>query len=263
MPDAWSLMARNYARYDTPLRPNQETLEAIRGLTSLKDPLVVVLGGTPIFTGLARRVWFIDVARPALRLVPEAPQRRLIQKDWLAASAEIKQADLIVGDGSLNSLESPEAAAELLQLLAESRKPGSTLALRVYLRHRLSAPALGRRLAQAFDGNRFSEARFLVYGSIADATGAVFVADIDSYIGRLEEHLPADRSRCEAYKAAYFEWRGLTAEAAAGLTARAFIPSRPQIEDMLASAGLGLRPISAGRFPLAEWTPIYTGRAAG
>lgn len=263
MSGAWRVMAQNYARYDTPLRPNQETLEAIRRLPSVKDPLVVVLGGTPIFTGLARRVWFIDFAEPALELVPEAPERRRIQKDWLAASAEIEQADLIVGDGSLNSLESPEAAAQLLRSLAANRKPGAALALRVYIKHELGAEALAERLDQAFSLNRFSEVRFLVYGVLADAAGVVRVAEIDRYIDRLDAHLGVDRSRCEAYKAAYFEWRGLSAESAARISAKAFIPSRGQIEGLFASAGLAVSTIGAGRFPLAEYTPIYTSPAGG
>ena len=257
MAQLWSMLARNYARFDTPLRPNAETLAAVRALLSGADPLVVVLGGTPIFGELAQRVWFVDVAAEALGLVTATPQQRTIQKNWLEAADEFAQADLIVGDASINAVESPAVAAQLLQLLATSRKRGAALALRVFVKHELPDDQFRERLTSAFDRKQFSEVRFLVYGSVAGVDGQTSVADVDRYIADLQTHLPLNRDVLDAYRAAYFEWRGVSPTAAQTMTTKMFFPPRALVEEMFAAAGLRVSTISAGSFPLAQFTPIY------
>lgn len=260
MAELWSMLAQNYARFDTPLRPNVETLVAVRGLLAIEDPLVVVLGGTPIFAELARRVWFVDVAAEALGLVSAMPHQRTIQKNWLEAADEFSQADLIVGDASLNAVESPAVAAQLLQLLATSLKRGATLALRLFVKHELPDALYRARLTSAFDRKQFSEVRFLVYGTVSGTDGQTSVADVDRYIADLQVHLPVSRDVLAEYQAAYFAWRGVSPTSASTITTRMFFPSRTQIEAMFAEVGLRVSTVSAGTFPLAEFTPIYVAR---
>jgi len=260
MAELWSMLAQNYARFDTPLRPNAETLAAIRGLLAIDDPLVVVLGGTPIFAELARRVWFVDLADEALRLVTPTRQHRMIQKNWLAAADEFAQADLIVGDASINAVESPAVAAQLLRLLATALKPGATLALRLFVQHEMPADVFQGCLTDAFDRKQFSEVRFLVYGVVADVHGQTSVAEVDRYIADLQAHLRVKRDVLDAYQAAYFAWRGVSATAVPTITTKMFFPSRTQIEAMFATAGLRLSAVSAGTFPLAQFTPVYVAK---
>jgi hypothetical protein len=257
MSQLWQMLARNYARFDTPLRPNAETLTAIRGVLAVDDPLVVVLGGTPIFGDLARRVWFIDVSADALSLASATSQQRTIQKNWLDAADECAAADLIVGDGSINAVESAAAAAQLLRMLAATRKPGAALALRIFVKHELPPEVFRQRLTSAFDRKQFSEVRFLVYGAVAGADGQTSAAEVDRYIANLRTHLPLESAVLEAYEAAYFSWRGVSAPTAAAVTTKMFFPSRSQMDAMFAAAGLRMSTISAGTFPLAEFTPIY------
>ena len=261
--EAWRVLARNYARYDTPLRPNDATLTAIKSLIPTGDPLVVVLGATPIFGKLASRLWFVDAADEALQLVAHAAQQRTVHKNWLTAADEFAQADSVVGDGAINALKSPAVAEQLLRVLAAHRKPGSTLIQRVFLRHELSPDTFREHLTEAFAARQFSAVRFLVYGVVADASGLTAIADIDRYIGELETHLRVARDVADAYKAAYFEWRGMSPAEAATITTQAFYPSRRQIEAQLAAAGLRVSIVSAGQFPLAEFTPLYVSAAAG
>jgi hypothetical protein len=260
MSEHWRMLARNYARFDTPLRPNGDTLEVLETLLPTTDPLVVVLGGTPLFGGLARRVWFIDVAQDALQLAQPSAQQRTIRKNWLAAADEFAQADLIVGDAAINALDSPDAVAQLLRVLAKSLKSGATLAMRVFVKHDLPADSFRQRIAAAFEAKRYSEVRFLIYGVIAGADGVAAVADIDRFIADLESHVSLDRSVCERYKAEHSEWRGMSPSAAAAISTKAFIPSRTQIESLFAAAGLRPSSIGPGRFPLAEFTPLYVAR---
>ena len=257
MSQAWRVLAQNYAKFDTPLRPNTETLEAVRGLLTGEDPLVVVLGGTPIFAELARRVWFVDVAGEALNLVAPTTQQLTIRKNWLDAADEFARADLIVGDASINAVDSTEAAERLLRLLATTLRPGATLALRVFVKHELPADVLRDRLTSAFARGRFSEVRLLVYGVVAGADGLTPVAEVDRYIANLGAHLGLDRDTSGTYRAAYFAWRGMSVETATAITTKAFFPSRTQIETMFAAAGLRVSTVPAGTFPLAECTPIY------
>jgi hypothetical protein len=257
MSQLWSIVAQNYARYGTPLRPNAETLEALAALAGNSDPLVVVLGGTPLFGELAQRVWFVDLSADALDMVPATPLHRTIRKNWIEAAEEYAQADLVVGDGSVNAVDSPEMAERLLRLLATSMKPGATLAMRVFVKHELPPDAFRESLTSALDRKQFSEVRFLVYGFVATADGRASAADVDSYIDDLECHLQVDRSICDAYKAAYFEWRGMPAGGTVTVNTKTYFPSRARIEAQFAAAGLGYSIVGAGTFPLAEFTPIY------
>jgi hypothetical protein len=260
MSQAWQLLARNYARFDTPLRPNEEILVALKNLQTAPDPLVVVLGGTPLFAGLGRRVWFVDMAQDALRLPQVADKHRLIHKNWLDASDELAQADLIVGDASINALDSRNSVMALLRLLAQSLRPGATLALRVFVQHGLPETAFQQRLAQAFAGRRYSEVRFLVYGVVASSNGETAVNAIDHYVDTLEAHLATDQKSIASYKEGYFEWRGISASAAAAIDTRAFIPLQSDMEALFSAASLRCSTVSAGTFPLAEFTPIYVAR---
>jgi len=260
MSEHWRTLAQNYARFDTPFRPSVETLEVLRTLLPTVDPLVVVLGGTPLFGGLSRRVWFIDVAQDALQLAQLTAEQRTIQKNWLAAADEFSRADLVVGDAAINALDSPAAAGQLLRVLAENLKPGATLAMRVFVKHALPADDFRRRLTAAFENKRYSEVRFLIYGVVAGADGIAAVADIDRFIADLGLHLPLQRSVCERYQSEHSQWRGMPPAAAAAVVTKAFIPSRAQIEDLFMAAGLRPSTIAAGPFRLAEFTPLYVAR---
>jgi hypothetical protein len=218
------------------------------------------IGATPLFAALAPRVWWIDVAGDALRLVEPAPPQRSICKDWFAATTEIAAADVVVGDGAFNALDGPASGERLVRLLRDHRKAGATHVQRVFLRHELPPSTFRDRLAQAFAGACFSEVRFLVYGVVAQANGLTAIADIDRFVASLETHLDVDRATCATWKADYFAWRGLSPAAAAAITTTAYFPSRSQIESMFRDAGVRVTAQSPGRFSLAEFTPIYVAR---
>lgn len=257
MAEAWQVLARNYARFDTPLRPSGETLEALRTLIDKDDPLVAVLGATPLFSKLARRVWFIDASVDALQLVKDTDAQHRIHKHWTDASHELAQADVIVGDGAVNALSDVDAAERLLHTLSAVLKPGAALAMRVFLQHDLSTAAVRQQLQSAFAEKRFSEVRFLIYGLVAQQDGLTAIADIDRYIVDLHARTGITADLCTAYIADYFAWRGMSPAAAAAIHTTAYFPSRANFETLLAQAGLRARALSAGRFALAQYTPIY------
>ena len=258
MSQAWQTLARNYAKFDTPLRPNAETVAAIKTCISLEDPLVVVLGSTACFADLARRVWFVDVASEALNLVPASPGRRTIYKDWLDSADEIAQADMIIGDGSINAVGSVDSARQLLRLLAENLQPGAKFVQRIFTNHELQEQVFSEKLLQALKSERYSEARYLIYGVIADSEGMAQIAGIDNYIDNIENHLPIETALSDTCKENYFSWRGVSASESAKSDTKIFFPRRLQLEAMLKDAGFGTDQISAGSFALAQYTPIYT-----
>jgi hypothetical protein len=222
-----------------------------------EDPLVVVLGSTTIFSKLSQRVWFVDAAEEALHLVPDSANHQRIHKNWFAADIEMTQADLLVGDGSVNAIDSQQGAQELLNLFAQHLKKGALLAQRIFIRHELSAEEFSKKLIQAFMDKRYCEIRLLIYGVVANSNGETSIANIDNYINTLEAHIYIDPKLAATYKQQYFEWRGISAEAAAQIKTAAFFPSYQQIEAMFDKAGLKVTKINAGTFPLAEYTPIY------
>jgi hypothetical protein len=258
MTEHWRLLARNYQKYSPPLRPNDETLTAIHNLVDANDPLSVVLGATPLFAGLGRRVWFVDVADDALRLVEPAREHRRIRKDWIDAAEEFEQADLIAGDAALNAVSSPAVAVDVLAALAAAVRPRVPIALRVFVQHELPPAEFRALLTSAFERKAFSEVRLLVYGIVAGADGTARIADADRFIAELTRHLPElDRGTATTFAGSHFEWRGISVEQALAVRTTMLVPKRARVEALFADAGLRVRTISPGTFPLAEFTPLY------
>ncbi len=259
MTEAWRVLARNYAKFSPPLTPNDETVVTLRTcLPLVDDPHVVVLGATPLFGKLAHRVTFIDAAADALSLVELASDHRIVNANWLTAAEEYGRADLVVGDGAVNALDRVETVTELLQLLKRSMRPGTRAALRTFLQHGMPADEFERRLLTAFESNSFSEVRLLLYGVVAEPDGATTIADIDRFIAELSDHVALDAEAAAGYAEKYFDWRGLTATAAARITSTGYFPTREGFARLIDSIGLRAQTLSAGTFPLAECSPIYS-----
>ena len=257
MSEAWQTLAENYARFDTPLKPNYETVAAIRSLCLIDDPLVVVLGSTSIYSDLGQKVWFVDAMQEALQLVKNSPGFRRIHKNWFEASDELKQADMLVGDGSMNAIDSLEGVESMLNIFKTNLKKGSLLVQRIFIRHELSEKEFIGKLTEAFVAGHYSEIRLLIYGVVPHSNGVISIADVDIYINTLETHIPIERTLSDTFKQKYFDWRGMSAEKASQLKTKAFFPSAQQIEGMFEGAGFKVNKTSAGSFSLAEYTPIY------
>ena len=142
-------------------------------------------------------------------------------------------------------------------MLKRNMRPGTRAALRTFLQHGLAQEEFEGRLMAAFEGNRFSEVRLLLYGVVAEPDGATAIADIDRFIGELADRVALDPETAANYAENYFDWRGLTATAAARITSTGYFPTRDGFARLLDSIGLRAQTLSAGTFPMAECSPIF------
>lgn len=252
---AWQTLARNYRKFEPPLTPAQSVVSAFKSLVPSADAKLVVLGSTPSFSDLASEITFIDSAAESLALV-DGDQHGRVCKNWVDAAEEFAGADVIIGDGSLNALGTDELVAGLLTLIINSTSQSCVNAQRVFINPEFNHSILRDKILTALSMKRFSEARFLIYSAVTPASGVTRIADTDQFVHELEQRLDVDASIASQLKADYFEWRGLPPEQAMQATTRAFYPTINAFTELLSGIGVGYRTISAGDFPLAEFTPI-------
>ena len=180
-----------------------------------------------------------------------------IHKNWLVAEDELKVADYIIGDGSINALGSPENVKEMLLLLSSQMKPNAKLIQRIFIKHELTHDLYKKTLVEAFELKHYSEVRFLIYGVIADDDGVTLITAIEAYINELAENLSIEPSIAKQYKEDYLSWRNISSQASKDSSSTVFFPTREQINNLFKEAGISVKILSAGTFPLAEYTPLF------
>lgn len=259
MLNAWQVLADNYKHAGSPLHPCSETMQTIKNLIKTEGTRVVVLGGTPIFAELSHQMVFIDTSNQMLSMSPSKEGFQKLCRNWMDCNQEYSQADVIVGDGSVNSVGTREAAISLFQVLSENMRPDALLAQRIFVAHELPEDVLRGALCQAFADKRYSEVRFLLYGRLGQEQedGNLLIADVDRLVNDLELWLDAPKSQIQAWKTSYFQWRDAPVEELLQMEATAFFPRRRQLDELLAQTGMQFETLAAGSFNLAEYTPIF------
>jgi hypothetical protein len=258
MSNVWNTFAENYAKFDTPLKPNSETFGAIKESLHIENKhRVAVLGSTPLFENISDTVSFIDASPNSLSIVDGRPGVSKVNKDWLEAESEYQSANFILGDGSFNALGSPERVFDMLVVLADNMKAGARQAQRIFIQHNLEKKEFQDLLVLAFEEKNYSEVRFLIYGFIVNDKGVAPIIGIESFIQELAKNLSISDAIAEEYKRDYFFWRNMSGQAAKDNSSTIFIPTLDQIEEIFSAKGFATNSVVAGSFPLARYTPIF------
>jgi SAM-dependent methyltransferase len=153
--DHWKLLARQWNDLGPPLRPSAADVAVIQDLVdrelapSSSRTRAAILGVTPELATLrwppSARVTAIDRALGMFRSVwpaaEVAPTARVLNAQWLQLPLRKASFDLICGDGCNPSLRFPTELQKWLGEIHRALRPGGLLALRLFLRPDLHAPA--------------------------------------------------------------------------------------------------------------------------
>lgn len=131
----WSLIARQWSRLASPLRPCQEDVEIIRLGIASPDASCLLLGVTPELARLSVRMVAIDnnAAMIAALWSDDQPEHAVIRGDWLDMPFRTNTFDTIIGDGSLTLLSYPLQYESLFGSLKQLLKPGGKILLRLFV----------------------------------------------------------------------------------------------------------------------------------
>ncbi len=145
--DVWTSYSRNWRNLGPPQRPSESdgramidfAMPALRKREGRAE--VVVLGVTPELTTLGwpgvARIHAVDESLPMIQSVWRAHPSiasEVTQARWQAMPLGDGSADVVAGDGSLNSLAGPEDYSDVLREVARVLAPGGVLVLRCYTR---------------------------------------------------------------------------------------------------------------------------------
>ena len=125
----WHLLA-------SPLRPHADDAGNVRQALGNAGGLHLLLGVTPEYAGLLRRVVAIDHNAAMIRSMwaRDLPDKAAVQGDWLQLPFAESSFDAGIGDGCLNLLSHPVQYGLLFGELQRALRPGARLALRVFVR---------------------------------------------------------------------------------------------------------------------------------
>jgi len=132
----WDSYAPHWDKVSAPLRPTKEVAEAIAALADPGLRPVLQLGVTPELAAQFDRLDMVDRSRGMIAsLWPgDTPSRRAICADWFDAAVPNGHYRAVVGDGSLNALDSRTALERFLKRVADLLEPEGRFVCRVFAR---------------------------------------------------------------------------------------------------------------------------------
>ena len=142
-PSYWDGFAQAFHSLGSPLTPSPDDVGfAERTIGALTEaPRVLILGVTPAIATMgwpdAAQILAVDRSFPMTRLAwpGDVPgKRRVVCADWLAPPLAPATCDVVIGDGSVNSLAYPSGVHRLACVAAELLRNSATLILRCFLR---------------------------------------------------------------------------------------------------------------------------------
>lgn len=116
----WPDFADIYSHLRSPLRPCENDVAIMRNAISGRDSDILLLGTTPELFALSSKVIAVEGSmRMINENVPASNEsRRAVRANWLALPARTASIDVVVGDGSLNSVgDMPALLKEIERIL--------------------------------------------------------------------------------------------------------------------------------------------------
>ena len=131
----WSAFARRWSRLKPPLRPHPDVCGKLRELLDGSPTRALLLGVTPELVDLARYTVAIDSSGQMLSAIwpGNTSARHAVKGIWTELPCSSGCFSAVIGDGSVNCLEYPEAYRNLFGELARVTQAGGCIAIRVFL----------------------------------------------------------------------------------------------------------------------------------
>jgi len=132
----WDDYAPHWSKVSAPQRPTVEVTQAIAALADPADGVVLQLGVTPELAARFERLDMVDRSPGMIagHWPGDSPGRRAICADWFDVALPDAHYRAVVGDGSLNALESKEALDRLLLRVSTLLAPAGRFVCRVFAR---------------------------------------------------------------------------------------------------------------------------------
>lgn len=257
--DHWKGYAPLSSLYAPPLRPAAATVDEVSRLVGSVRDLVLLLGVTPELAAAFPKVLALDKNPAMIASVwpGDDDDRRALCTDWFDYSAPHESFHAVVGDGSLNNVDSPTRIAQLLAKAAAWLKPGGRFACRVFERpdrpftedDLLAAPHAGGSL-------NFHALKWMLAMHIAATRGAVVPVSV--LLERFDAIFP---DRAELAAASGWSPEVIdTIDVYAGSTLSYCFPDRAELLAAIPEGSEDVRFAPSGEYPLAERCPILSFR---
>jgi SAM-dependent methyltransferase len=136
-PDShWNDYHRRWSRIGPPLRPNDEVVAAVDQAIAKHDDHVLLLGVTPEFAQLGKKLTAADKSEGMIAHVwPGNDERRTAEVvDWLSLPFAKETFTAVIGDGAANCPGYPQDLRQFFAEMARVLVQGGVLAVRVFAR---------------------------------------------------------------------------------------------------------------------------------
>jgi hypothetical protein len=132
----WQKYHGAWSKLEAPLRPNTETLGKIRDLTGEVSGPVLLLGVTPELANAFDEIQGVDKNKAMIDHVwpGDSARKRALHADWLDLEEPRNHFAAVVGDGSLNAVNTLREVRLLLARVVDLMAPKGRFACRLYER---------------------------------------------------------------------------------------------------------------------------------
>lgn len=128
----WTRLARQYARFSSPLRPAPQDVALFGKVIAGHDERVLLLGVTPALAGFGQDMLAVEAMPDVIAALwpGDGPDRRAVPGDWRALPCLDHSRSAIIGDGVFSAADVDPAALlhEFLRVLS----PGGLIAIRCF-----------------------------------------------------------------------------------------------------------------------------------
>lgn len=189
MKDHWNDYQNRWHLLEPPLRPHQDVIDAIDAAVGEQSTNVLLLGVTPELVERFEHLTAVDKSAEMIGALwqPSEPTQTVRHANWLEMNDSFGSFSAVVGDGSINVLQSADEIDTLVKVVNARLHQGGTFACRVFERpdEPFTEEHLQISLDSATHGN-FHAFKWRIAMSLAEQSGAwVKATEILSSFNRL------------------------------------------------------------------------------
>lgn len=175
MKDHWREYQKRWHLLEAPLRPNQEVVDEISAVVGEQRSNVLLLGVTPELVAQFPHLTAVDKSREMIAALwqSQLSTQKVCQANWLTMDDTFNQYSAVIGDCSINVLQSAAEIDVLLSIVQDRLVSNGVFACRVFERpdENITEEDLRRVVAEGTQGN-FHAFKWQIAMSLAGEFGA-------------------------------------------------------------------------------------------
>jgi hypothetical protein len=187
--DHWNDFQKRWHLLEAPLRPTRDVVDVIVAAVGEQSSNVLLLGVTPELVERFEHLTAVDKSEEMIGALwhPSKSTQSVRHANWLEMDGAFGKYSAVVGDGSMNALQSADEIDTLMHVVNARLADGGTFACRVF--ERPDEPFTDEDLRISVDGavhDSFHAFKWQMAMSLAEQSGtAGKVTDILSHFNRL------------------------------------------------------------------------------